>query len=78
VTFVSPRDKGILLKTCENGKQGDATCGFEGRRYPPGGEGTCKLRWVHSEKVDKLHIAKAESAHGMPRVSDGHESGFGK
>jgi len=79
VTFVSLWDKGILLKTCENGKQGDAICGFEVACTPLGGEGVRKLRWVYYEtKVDELHIVKAEGVPGTPRVTDGHESGFGK
>jgi hypothetical protein len=78
VTFVSPRDKGILLKTCENGKQGDAICGFEVACTPLVG-GRCLQAAVGLLcKVDELHVVKAESAPGTPRVSDGHESGFGK
>ena len=83
MTFVSLRDEGILLKTCENGKQGDAICGFEVACTPSRrGEGcpraTVGLLCLTQTKVDELHIVKAESAPGTPRVTDGHESGFGK
>ena len=48
VTFVfHSRDKGTLPRTCENGKWGDAICGFKEGSYSYREESTLELQWVH-------------------------------
>ena len=77
-------DRRILLKTCENGKQGDAICGFEdgctppilalGRKVSSGCNGS---RYDEGECVDELRIVESASA-WRTRGNDGREKRVGK
>ena len=68
-------DKGISLETCENGKRGDAICGFKvastllsGGRAPLSCDGSPTCKEMTNSTSRKCVLSHTQ-------VDDGHESG---